>query len=306
ILLLLLLCTVGVAAFTDAMETEKNPAKEKPVASKQTKQEEMISAKEAEYEITDIWGADAPFICYEDDSRMIFSGYFGLFIYSKEKEEIVRSLNLEEIGCNMTQGDHYCSINASEDGKTVYLHVISDEKKMYQYSVDTGELRYLDYHLPDNLYDREKWEKTNQSEIQCNGATIGDLVYWYEDDNGIRYRPLFYKPYGSCEFFKPKEIRNLSEVSFYANGKEYIITDAKKLQWIEDHFSNPVKIEGASACPFYHMMYLKRKDGVCGKVFPATDSYSVYKTNNSYYEYKKHSNEEFWELFGIKDIGDIH
>lgn len=310
IFILLLLCTVGVAAFTDAMENEKKPVKENPISLEQPEQEKMISTKEAEYEITDMWGADAPLICYEDDTRMIFSGYFGLFIYSKEKEEIIQSLNLKEIGCNMTQGDHYCSISASEDGKIVYLHVMSDEKKMYQYSVDTEELQYLDYNLPDKLYDREKWEKTNQSGIKCNGATIGDLVYWFEDDDGIRYRPLFYKPYGSCDFFKPEDIRNLSEVSFYANGKEYIITDEKKLQWIETHFSNPVEeIKGVPACSFYHMMYLKRKDGVCGKVFPATDSCSVYQTDKSYYEYKKETNgefnEEFWKLFGIEDIKDI-
>lgn len=327
VFILLLLCAVGAAAFTDAMEPGAEPAKEKQVSSRQEGKEdgtekplpsgqagqgEVLSAKEAEYKITDLWGADVPCICYEDDTRMIFSGYFGLFVYSREKEEIVQSLDLEEIGCSATQGDNYCSISVSEDGRTVYLHVMSDKKMMYQYSVDTGELQYLDYHLPDKLYDREKWEKTNKSGIQCNGATIGDLVYWYDDREAamLRYRPLFYKPYGSCDFFEPEDIRDLSEVSFYANGTEYVITDAKKLQWIENHFSNPVEeIKSGSACPFYHMMYLKRKDGVCGKVFPATDSCSVYQTGNSYYEYKKDANGEFnevfWKLFGIEDIGDI-
>lgn len=324
VFILLLLCAVGAAAFTDAMEPGAEPAKEKQVSSRQEGKEdgtekplpsgqgEVLSAKEAEYKITDLWGADVPCICYEDDTRMIFSGYFGLFVYSREKEEIVQSLDLEEIGCSATQGDNYCSISVSEDGRTVYLHVVSDKKMMYQYSVDTGELQYLDYHLPDKLHDREKWEKTNKSGIQCNGATIGDLVYWYDDRDAamLRYRPLFYKPYGSCDFFEPEDIRDLSEVSFYANGTEYVITDAKKLQWIEKHFSNPVEeIKGGSACSFYHMMYLKRKDGVCGKVFPATDSCSVYQTGNSYYEYKKDANGEFnevfWKLFGIEDIGDI-
>lgn len=323
VFIMILLCAVGIAAFTDAMEPEKEKQishrqKEKEAGtgkqlpSGQTEQENTLSVKEAEYKITDMWGADVPRICYEDDTRMIFSGYFGLFIYSREEEEIVQSLNLEEIGCSATQGDHYCSISVSEDGKTVYLHVMSDKKMMYQYSVDTGKLQYLAYNLPDKLYDREKWEKTNQSGIQCNGATIGDLVYWYDDRDAamLRYLPLFYKPYGSCDFFEPEDIRDLSEVSFYANGREYVITDAKKLQWIENHFSNPVEeIKGGSACPFYHMMYLKRKDGVCGKVFPATDSCSVYQTGNSYYEYKKDANGEFnevfWKLFGIEDIGDI-
>lgn len=316
---LLLICVTGVVAFTDAKEPEKEPAKEQKIPAKQLEeagqkieeekpeQKEMLSAKEAEYNLTDIWGADPPCIYYEDDTRMVFGGCFGLFVYSKETEEIVQSLNLGEIGCNYTQGDHYCAINVSEDGKIVYLHVVR-EKTMYQYSIDTKELLQLDYKLPDKLYDREKWEKKNKSGIRCTGSTIGDLVYWYEEDGKpmIKYQPLFYKPYGSCEFFKPEDIRGLSEVSFYNEGEEYVITDEKKLRWIEKHFSDAAeKIEGVPACPFYHIMYLKRKDGICGKIFPATDNCSVYQTDESFYDYKEKTNEAFWKLFGIEDMSGI-
>lgn len=316
---LLLICVAGVVAFTDAKEPEKEPAKEQKIPAKQLEeagqkieeekpeQKEMLSAKEAEYNLTDIWGADPPCIYYEDDTRMVFGGCFGLFVYSKETEEIVQSLNLGEIGCNYTQGDHYCAINVSEDGKIVYLHVVR-ENTMYQYSIDTKELLQLDYKLPDKLYDREKWEKKNKSGIRCTGSTIGDLVYWYEEDGKpmIKYQPLFYKPYGSCEFFKPEDIRGLSEVSFYNEGEEYVITDEKKLRWIEKHFSDAAeKIEGVPACPFYHIMYLKRKDGICGKIFPATDNCSVYQTDESFYDYKEKTNEAFWKLFGIEDMSGI-
>ncbi len=316
---LLLICVTGVVAFTDAKEPEKEPAKEQKIPAKQLEeagqkieeekpeQKEMLSAKEAEYNLTDIWGADPPCIYYEDDTRMVFGGCFGLFVYSKETEEIVQSLNLGEIGCNYTQGDHYCAINVSEDGKIVYLHVVR-ENTMYQYSIDTKELLQLDYKLPDKLYDREKWEKKNKSGIRCTGSTIGDLVYWYEEDGKpmIKYQPLFYKPYGSCEFFKPEDIRGLSEVSFYNEGEEYVITDEKKLRWIEKHFSDAAeKIEGVPACPFYHIMYLKRKDGICGKIFPATDNCSVYQTDESFYDYKEKTNEAFWKLFGIEDMSGI-
>lgn len=246
---LLLICVTGVVAFTDAKEPEKEPAKEQKIPAKQLEeagqkieeekpeQKEMLSAKEAEYNLTDIWGADPPCIYYEDDTRMVFGGCFGLFVYSKETEEIVQSLNLGEIGCNYTQGDHYCAINVSEDGKIVYLHVVR-EKTMYQYSIDTKELLQLDYKLPDKLYDREKWEKKNKSGIRCTGSTIGDLVYWYEEDGKpmIKYQPLFYKPYGSCEFFKPEDIRGLSEVSFYNEGEEYVITDEKNCVGLRNIF----------------------------------------------------------------------
>lgn len=317
VFILLIVCAAGVVAFTDAMEPEKEPAKKQNIDSKQSgepgqeisskeiekpEQKETLSAKEAEYNLTDIWGADTPKIYYEDDARMIFGGYFGLFVYSKKTEEIVQSLDLAAIGCNYTQGDHYCAINVSEDGKTVYLHIVR-EKTMYQYSVDTKELRQLDYKLPDKLYDRKKWEKKHKSEILFTGSTIGDIIYWSDDGPVIKYQPLFYKPYGSCEIFKPKDIRDLSEAAFYDDGVEYVITEEKKLRWIEKHFSGSAeKMEGASACPFYHVMYLKRKDGTCGKIFPATDSCSVYQAGESFYDYKEKTNEAFWKLFGIEDV----
>ena len=301
IFLLLLICAAGAVTFTDAKEQEKEPVKEQKIPSKQPEHKTTLSAKAAEYELTDLWGADKPEIYYEDDARMVFSGYFGLFVYSKETEEIVQSLDLKEIGCNMTQGDQYCEMNVSEDGKNVYLHVIND-KKMYQYSTDKMELQHLDYQLPDKLYIRRKWEKTNRSGIQCTGSTIGDLVYWYDDGEGkTKYQPLFYKPYGSCEFFEPEDIRDLSEVSFYVDGKEYTITEEKKLEWIEQHFSYSKEIKGIPGCLFNIIVYLKRKDGSCGKIFPATDSCSVYKTGKSYYDYEEKTNDGFWELFGMAE-----
>lgn len=309
---LLLLCIVGIAAFTEAMEPEmgKEGAEPKKLASPvRRKKEETFSVKTAEYELSDLWGADLPKIYFEDRDRMIFGGYFGLFVYSKQNEKIEQSVNLKEIGCDATQGDRYCKIDVSEDGKTVYLHVVH-EKEMYQYMVDTQKLKKVAYHLPKNLYNREKWGKTNKSGIRCNGGTIGDLVYWCEGKGTINYYPLFYKPYGACDFFKPDDFRDLCEVSFYNNGTEYIITEAEKLDWIEKHFSNPVQeIKGAPACPFYYIMYFKRKDGACGKVFPATDSDSVYQSGESYYEYKKDGkegyNEVFWGLFGIHNLEEL-
>lgn len=316
----LLLCVAGTVAFTDAMEPEKEPAKEQELSLQNEKkqpeqkspeeekpaQKEMLSAKEAEYELADLWGADLPYICYEDDKRMIFAGYFGLFVYSREKEEIVQSLNLKEIGCNMTQGDHYCEIDVSEDGKIVYLHVLRD-KQMYQYFIDTNELQRLEYKLPDKLFNRKKWEKTHKSGIQSiRYATVGDLVYCHEEGDWIKYEPLFYKPYGSCEFWGPEDIRDLSEASFYMNGKEYVITEKGKLKWIEKHFSDSaVKIEGRPGCSFYRIMYLKREDGRCGKIFPATDSCAVYQAGEEFYDFREKTNEAFWKLFGIEDVDAI-
>ena len=303
VFIMLVLCFAGVATFTDALVKDKELYKEQKVSSKPSEQGNTLSAKNAEYKLTDRLDLEVNEldIYYEDTSKMVFAVNFGLFIYSKEAGEIVQSLDLKTIGCNMTQRGRNCEIEVSEDGKNVYLHLKND-RKMYQYSLDTKELQHLDYKLPDKLYNRKKWEKKNQSAITISGFTIGDLVYWGAGDR-IIYQPLFYQPYGTCEFFEPKDIKNLSEVSIYANGKEYVITDGEKLKWIEKNFSNVGKaIEGVPACPFTHTMYLKRKDGKCGKIVPATDSCAVYSTGESYYDYSKETNAAFWKLFGIEDM----
>lgn len=309
VFIFLLILAIGKAMLTDATQPEKASPKHLKRSSGQGGQKKMLSAKKAEYKLTDKCEADGtnePYsIYYEDETRMIFAISSGLFVYSREKEEIVQSLDLREIGCATAKKNPHCEIDISEDGKTAYLHITNDNK-MYQYSIDTNTLQYLDYKLPDKLYDRKKWEKTHQSGIQCiRCTTIGDLVYYYEDGTMITYEPLFYKPYGSCDFFKPEDIKDLSEVSFYADGKEYVITEKKKLRWIEKHFSNSAKETVASACPFYRIMYLKRQDGRCGKLFPATDSCPVYQSGKFFYDYNEKTNKAFWELFGIKSMNRI-
>ena len=121
----IILAGVGVVVFTGA---DRGAAKtkektEKIVASPDINNGDVVAAEEASYQLTDSIGADEPQICYEDEERMIFSGYFGLFVYDRKNCSIVQSLNLKAIGCDSTQGDAYCEIQASADGNTVYLHV---------------------------------------------------------------------------------------------------------------------------------------------------------------------------------------
>lgn len=319
----LLLCGACIVAYTDAQNgskseeiksEEKKVAEEKLAATPETSEEgNNIPVREAEYKITDIWGADDPQIYYEDDSRMIFAGYFGLFVYSKAGQQIVQSLDLKYIGCNYTQGDKYCDIQVSADGTQVYLH-INNDTTLYHYSVDTNQLQHVKYYLPKELYHRDDGNKEEQGRLCVGAGTIGDLSYEYADANGeyMHRVPLFYapyEPYASCEFFGPKDMHDICEVSFYMCGKEYVIKDVKKLKWIEEHFQSPTEeIKGGAGCPFYHVMYLKRDDGTCGKIYPATDSCAVFGTHGegtdeyAYYEYDEGTNDTFWKLFGIDSI----
>ncbi len=339
LLVCVLLCGAGIVAYTDADNTsgevrdsnvrggkDVKRAEEKEGGTEEDLPGNAVPVKEAEYKITDLWGADSPQIYYEDDATMIFAGYFGLFVYSKQEERIVQSLDLKYIGCDSTQGDHYCDIRVSEDGTQVYLHV-NNEDTMFQYFVDTNKLRHVKYELPEKLYVYDANSSYNAKEdggtneegvspergaIRYISATIGDLLYQYEEGEVVKKVPLFYTPYApykDCKFFGPEDIHDIQKVSFYMCGKEYVVEDEEKLKWIEEHFSEPSEeIIGGSGCPFCNVMYLKRKDGTVGKIYPALDSCVIYATwgvgkdEYSYYEYDEGSNEEFWKLFGIESI----
>lgn len=304
----IILAGVGVVVFTGA---DRGAAKtkektEKIVASPDINKGDAVAAEEAAYQLTDSIGADDPQICYEDEERMIFSGYFGLFVYDRKNCSIVQSLNLKAIGCDSTQGDAYCEIQASADGNTVYLHPYMDKENMYVYNIKDNTIQKTKF----DLDGKKLYKGETESRITSGmGAMIGDLTYQVADGLHFLYQPLFYQPYGVSVNFKPSDICDLQEVSFFFKGKEYKITDAKKLAWMEEHISNPIKeVVGGSACPFYHPIYLKRKDGKVGRIYVAMDSCAVYKTANGlYYEYAKGSTltasnkDSFWKLFGLTE-----
>ena len=84
-------------------------------------------------------GADGARIYYADEKNIIFGGGFGIYQYSVENEGIdISYLNLDKIGCNYTQGDHYCEVSVSKDGHYVYLHPI-DSDSMYRLNMKFAE-----------------------------------------------------------------------------------------------------------------------------------------------------------------------
>lgn len=75
-------------------------------------------------------GIDMPQIDYADDNRVIFHGYFGLFVYDVQAQKIIRSLDLEPIGCHQTQGSDACEVAVSLDGSKVFMRTM-ETNKMY-------------------------------------------------------------------------------------------------------------------------------------------------------------------------------
>ncbi len=84
-------------------------------------------------------GIGMPELDYASDDIVIFHGYFGLFVYDLNSGKIIRSVDLKPIGCTAMQGDDYCDVTVSADGKTVQLHPMSS-KSMYIYSIPDNTL----------------------------------------------------------------------------------------------------------------------------------------------------------------------
>lgn len=134
-------------------------------------------------------GADGSMIYYADRKKFIFGGYYGLFVYDMTNQEIIRSVDLASIGCNMTQGDSACEISVTEDGMTVFLHPMNQEE-MYVYRVADNTMikepyNLNGYELYRNQYNGEEVGKYASYEtngetgyvVLVNDTTIGELGY---------------------------------------------------------------------------------------------------------------------------------
>ncbi|MBR1701204.1 MAG: hypothetical protein IJ716_04550 [Lachnospiraceae bacterium] len=153
-------------------------------------------------------GADNTQILYADKDIIIFSDYYGLFVYSKNDRAVITGLDLKSIGCNFTQGDNYCEKFVSEDSSTVYLHPLTSAG-MYVYQYETDRLTAEDFRLdglklhilPEgnedyHFGDYDEWTDNGKQMVTLlrHGGMIGELCYAdFEKDQGTlaRYYPLF-------------------------------------------------------------------------------------------------------------------
>ena len=113
-------------------------------------EEDSVSDENAEEELapaglsTDMTlGADGPILDYASEDRVIFHGYFGLFVYDMKEQVIQRSLDLKTIGCDTNQEEYGCHVRVSLDGTQVILQPF-DMEDSFVYHVDSGELAKLE------------------------------------------------------------------------------------------------------------------------------------------------------------------
>ena len=86
-------------------------------------------------------GADMVMLDFASDDKIIFHGYFGLFVYDLNTEKITQSIDLEPINCNFTQGDNTCVVTVNTLEKKVYIEM-SDPFKMSEAPRDIDEKNY--------------------------------------------------------------------------------------------------------------------------------------------------------------------
>lgn len=108
-------------------------------------------------------GADGTMLDYAGNGRIIYHGFYGLFVYSVSEKAVIRQLDLEAYGCQFTQGDNYCEVQVESDGSIVYLHPLS-EKTLYIYDVEKDEVTSKAYN-PDEAGGLEKLNGENGIEL---------------------------------------------------------------------------------------------------------------------------------------------
>lgn len=102
------------------------------------------------------------------------------------------------------------------------------------------------------------------------------------------------------------DICELTGAKLVGNGKEFICNDTKALETLENIFEISESITETS-CPFDECaLYITKKDGTTGIIYPASDSCNVIKTSSGYYTYGDETagydnSSKFWALFDISD-----
>lgn len=283
---------------------------------------EIIETRPAQVDLSASAGADGAQLYYADERKIIFGGYFGLFVHDKKTGQITRSLDLSYIACNMTQGDHYCEIAASKDGERIYLKPKS-EKKLYTFDLPSGILTVKTYkkstfwedksldlcRVKDSYICYQKGKEKYTCSLVWPGCNeIGRLAYEdsrlgakrAEEEKWSRY-PLF-PPEGQKEklpSFAPEDIHDIVRVSIRLHGEMQEVTDTNLCKKLESCLSVDQLEEemgGGSACPFWDAVYITRADGVTGIIWPAEDGCDVIMSDKGYYDMGKKFKEMFWDI----------
>lgn len=293
--LLVSICCLFIVAVCFLTNPSVEKEKDSPASTAQEIETETIKVSVPVIDPSKGTGADGAMIYYADESRMIFGGYFGLFVYDTKKNEILRSVDLKSIGCDATQGDDYCEVLVEADGSIVYLHPMSMDE-MYVYDVEENTMTKTKFNLDwKNLYTGDTYaaeaEYVKQGEKQMYFLvnafkTIGDLGFQSSESRDVY--PLFVEErLKEAAFFSRSEVKDIVQAEITLDGVHYVCTDKEILKTLEQALQNGTEVKGGSGCPFNDVMYVTRADGSVGRILPATDDCDIYLLQDGYFEVDK-------------------
>lgn len=287
-------------------------------------------------------GAVMADIYYADDGKLVFHYGEGLFIIHREDNDVDPQLssefdlviNLKKLNITYAQqGSCVLDIKISKDGQFAYLSSIGPEDEVqafdkYIITIDTGAV--IKGAMPENTELFTSISETfttvqNPVGWYSNNCIISeDKIYYLTTETGIvndiqlitvdksdgefNHRYLFGDTYVSLTSqiaeYSPDDIRDVVNAELVVGGIKYPLATANAYKEIEKTFSSATKIPmGATACPFNAELIFTRKDGEKGYVTIATDSCSVFRSGDTYYDYGE-DNSMLLGYFGL-DINTV-
>lgn len=125
--------------------------------------------------------------------------------------------------------------------------------------------------------------------IQDENAALRETLAKYEEQ----------KETESAVWFAPEDIHDIetAELAWW-DGTVYTLSDPAAPDVLEP-LLNGASAVTPSGCPFHSVLYLRRSDGVIGKILPAEDSCDIFQSDGAYYSLGTGDNESFYALFGV-------
>lgn len=132
-------------------------------------------------------GADGAVLDYDGD-RIIFHGYFGLFVFDPETGQLTDAVDLKAIGCDATQGDDACEVAVEKGGGKVYLHPMSSNM-MYVYDVEKDTL----LQTADDMGDVELYDMSREAQGVLTSAdeTLAALKYVKDGQEYVLFQKVW-------------------------------------------------------------------------------------------------------------------
>ena len=128
----------------------------------------------------DMSTGEAVFLDYADDDKIVFHGYFGLFVYDLKKEQITLAVDLEQaVGSNVIQDPESVAVVVDGDGENIMLwsHEMKTQtdilysNAMY-INIDTGS-----YRVKENDGFEISTPHTNVHSTYLTTGSIGKIKY---------------------------------------------------------------------------------------------------------------------------------